>query len=147
MFHQENLLIQSLQEPINTEKNIRPISLNWIRGHTSIIVNEAADTEAKDATLKDMIDIYLPRFAIKNKISKQVLIKWQKRWDEADTGRLTHEYFSQAFPKKNPPSTVSNKSREVSILFPAILKKKCKMWWRNTNASSRYLTLRQYPLL
>ncbi|GBO22825.1 hypothetical protein AVEN_275018-1 [Araneus ventricosus] len=67
----------------------RPI--NRLRAHVGYSCNEAADVLAKKAT-QEGIPTYIPapRNHIKNLLQKESSIRWQKEWDNVETGRGVH---------------------------------------------------------
>ncbi|XP_035209471.1 uncharacterized protein LOC118183959 [Stegodyphus dumicola] len=98
----QTLLIKALKELIATERTFRTVNLNWIRGHTGIDGNEAADQAAKEASNKAEVDCHLPNpiLAAKDRLLKDAIQKWQERWDNAETGRLTFDYFPKVSLKR-----------------------------------------------
>ncbi|GBM26913.1 hypothetical protein AVEN_264760-1 [Araneus ventricosus] len=59
--------------------------------HVGYSGNEAADVLAKKAT-QEGIPIYIPtpRNHIKSLLQKESIIRWQKEWDNGETGRSVH---------------------------------------------------------
>ncbi|GBM91476.1 hypothetical protein AVEN_237626-1 [Araneus ventricosus] len=95
-----------------------------IRAHVGYSGNEAADVLAKKAT-QEGIPTYIPvpRNHIKSLIQKESIIRWQKEWDNGETGRSVHNVL----PKIKTTPTPWQKP-EIMFLtghgpFPTYLKR------------------------
>ncbi|XP_035216995.1 uncharacterized protein LOC118190407 [Stegodyphus dumicola] len=80
----------------------RNINLHWIKGHTGHEGNELADTCAKQATLKSLIDVYLPTCieTLKNTLKNRIIDVWQVFWDKDSKGRYTYRFFRTVNKKR-----------------------------------------------
>ncbi|XP_023219040.1 uncharacterized protein LOC111621190 [Centruroides sculpturatus] len=93
-----NIKLVVVRESINILKQLKrkiTINLNWIKGHANIQGNERADLLARTATKGTNICYYnyTPVTWLKKKIREHIWYRWQKRWDEGTTGRITHDYI------------------------------------------------------
>lgn len=117
--HSDSLsALQALSNPHNTSPiinnintlllNTSGIRFNWTKAHVGTLGNELADHAAKiasqathktsfihDYTTSQIktINIPLPRSHIKQETKKISLIIWQEEWNQAQTGRTTHDFF------------------------------------------------------
>ncbi|GBM75105.1 hypothetical protein AVEN_74190-1 [Araneus ventricosus] len=67
------------------------IKFGWIKAHVGYSGNEAADGLAKKATQEGIPTfIPAPRNHIKSLLQKESIIRWQKEWDNGETGRSVH---------------------------------------------------------
>ncbi|GBM92098.1 hypothetical protein AVEN_96541-1 [Araneus ventricosus] len=84
-------IAQQTQEMLLKSTNIK---LGWIRAHVGYSGNEAADELAMKAT-QEGIPTYIPapRNHIKSLLQKESIIRWQKEWDNGETGRSVHNVF------------------------------------------------------
>ncbi|XP_023223937.1 uncharacterized protein LOC111625128 [Centruroides sculpturatus] len=80
---------------INKHKHKHNISFNWVRGHSGVAGNEAADHLAKTAATSSLPSTYnrIPLSKIKQWSRQLALQEWQSEWDCGDTGRVTHNYI------------------------------------------------------
>ncbi|GBM87215.1 hypothetical protein AVEN_129732-1 [Araneus ventricosus] len=77
-------IAQQTQEILLKSTNIK---LGWIR---------AADVLAKKATVEGIPTyIPVPRSHIKNLLQKESIIRWQKEWDNGETGRSVHNVLPE----------------------------------------------------
>ncbi|XP_067130869.1 uncharacterized protein [Centruroides vittatus] len=93
-----NIKLIAVRENINILKHLRSkirINLNWIKGHAGTQGNERADLLARSAPnwTNDYNYSYTPITWLKKNIKEFIWQRWQKRWDEGTTGRITHEYI------------------------------------------------------
>jgi len=90
----EHSVVEEIKRII-TRNNIN-IKLHWVKAHAGIWENELVDAEAKAATTKSEVDIYvkLTKIQLKNKIRTESLKAWQDRWELSDVGRDTFRIFS-----------------------------------------------------
>ncbi|XP_067118880.1 uncharacterized protein [Centruroides vittatus] len=74
---------------------IRKTSFHWIPGHQGNPGNELADKLAKRASVleSEPTCTKLPNTWLKNKLSILNINQWQRDWDSADTGRMTHRFI------------------------------------------------------
>ncbi|XP_023222702.1 uncharacterized protein LOC111624141 [Centruroides sculpturatus] len=94
--------IRKLQEL--TALNIR-VDFHWIKGHSGITGNERADLLARKARTLASTTSYtgISKNYVKNEIHKIILKLWQSRWDNGDTGRLTHSFFPSPTDSMHDP--------------------------------------------
>ena len=68
------------------------VVLSWIPGHQNITYNEKADSMAKEALNQKPCSEMSASFpACKVQLLKQIMSRWQTRWDRSNTGRATHD--------------------------------------------------------
>jgi len=68
------------------------VVLSWIPGHQNITYNEKADSMAKEALNQKPCSEMSASFpACKVQLLKQIMSRWQTRWDRSSTGRVTHD--------------------------------------------------------
>ncbi|GBM62090.1 hypothetical protein AVEN_182255-1 [Araneus ventricosus] len=78
------------------------IKVGWIRTHFGYSGNEAADVLAKKATQEESPTyIPAPRNHIKSLLQKESIIRWQKEWDNGETGSSVYSVL----PKVNTTPT------------------------------------------
>lgn len=67
--------------------------------HTGILSNETANTLAKEATAKSIIDIHLPLplSCIKRILKDKTITEWQTIWHNVGKGRHTHNLIPIVF--------------------------------------------------
>ncbi|GBO01829.1 hypothetical protein AVEN_255447-1 [Araneus ventricosus] len=100
------------------------IKLGWIRAHVGYSGNEAADVLAKKAT-REGIPTYIPapRNHIKSLLQKESIIRWQKEWDNGETGRSVHNVL----PKVKTTPTPGQRPEIMFVTghgpFPTYLKR------------------------
>ncbi|GBO05144.1 hypothetical protein AVEN_266012-1 [Araneus ventricosus] len=82
-------IAQQTQEILLNSTNIK---LGWIKAHVGYSGNDAADVLAKKAT-KEGIPTFIPapRNHTKSLLQKESIIRWQKEWDNGETGRSVHK--------------------------------------------------------
>ncbi|GBM14315.1 hypothetical protein AVEN_128372-1 [Araneus ventricosus] len=92
-------IAQQTQEILLKSTNIK---LGWITAHVGYSGNEATDVLAKKATQEE-IPSYIPAASnhIKSLLQKESIIRWQKEWDNGETGRSVHNVL----PKVKTPLT------------------------------------------
>ncbi|GBM95144.1 hypothetical protein AVEN_249011-1 [Araneus ventricosus] len=91
-------IAQQTQEILLKSTNIK---LGWIKAHVGYSGNEAADVLAKKATQEGIPTfIPAPRNHIKSLLQKEFIIRWQKEWDNGETGRSVHNVLPKV--KKTP---------------------------------------------
>ncbi|GBN58428.1 hypothetical protein AVEN_225387-1 [Araneus ventricosus] len=93
-------IAQQTQEILLKSTNIK---LGWIRAHVGYSGNEAADILAKKAT-QEGIPTYIPapRNHIKSLLQKESIIRWQKEWDNGETGRSVHNVLPKVKTTPTP---------------------------------------------
>ncbi|GBN72732.1 hypothetical protein AVEN_21063-1 [Araneus ventricosus] len=81
-------IAQQTQEILLKSTNIK---LGCIKAHVGYSGYETADVLAKKAT-QEGIPTYIPapRNHIKSLLQKESIIRWQKEWDNGETGRSVH---------------------------------------------------------
>ncbi|XP_023233541.1 uncharacterized protein LOC111633237 [Centruroides sculpturatus] len=82
--------LHSVFSPHNKGDNIL-----WVRGHTGVPGNEAADQLAKQAAASSLTPCYnkIPASKIRQWTLEFALGQWQEEWDNGSTGRLTHTFI------------------------------------------------------
>ncbi|XP_023213788.1 uncharacterized protein LOC111616634 [Centruroides sculpturatus] len=82
--------LHSIFSPHNKGDNIL-----WVRGHTGVPGNEAADQLAKQAAASSLTPCYnkIPASKIRQWTLEFALGQWQEEWDNGSTGRLTHTFI------------------------------------------------------
>ncbi|GBN57901.1 hypothetical protein AVEN_228741-1 [Araneus ventricosus] len=99
-FDTKSPIAQQTQEILLKSTNIK---LGWIRAHVVYSGNEVADVLAKKAT-QEGIPIYIPtpRNHIKSLLQKESIIRWQKEWDNGQTGRSVHSVLPKVKTTPTP---------------------------------------------
>ncbi|XP_023222859.1 uncharacterized protein LOC111624280 [Centruroides sculpturatus] len=71
------------------------VHFKWVRGHSGVAGNEAADSLAKTAAASSLPLSYekIPPSKIKQWNYELALQHWQHQWDNGNTGRLTHKFI------------------------------------------------------
>ncbi|XP_023236583.1 uncharacterized protein LOC111635749 [Centruroides sculpturatus] len=71
------------------------IQFKWVRGHSGVVGNEAADRLAKSAAVSTLPSSYskIPLSKIKHWSYQIALHQWQEEWNNSDTGRLTFDFI------------------------------------------------------
>ncbi|GBL90274.1 hypothetical protein AVEN_130375-1 [Araneus ventricosus] len=93
-------IAQQTQEILLKSTNIK---LGWIRAHVGYSGNEAADVLAKKAT-QEGIHTYIPapRNHIKSLLQNESIIRWQKEWDNGETGRSVYNVLPKVKTTPTP---------------------------------------------
>ncbi|GBN75584.1 hypothetical protein AVEN_131673-1 [Araneus ventricosus] len=77
--------------------------LRRIKAHVGYSGNEAADVLAKKATQEGIPTfIPAPRNHIKSLLQKESIIRWQKEWDNGETGRSVHNVLPKVKTTPTP---------------------------------------------
>ncbi|GBM58918.1 hypothetical protein AVEN_80718-1 [Araneus ventricosus] len=93
-------IAQQTQEILLKSTNIK---LGWIKAHVGYSGNEAADVLAKKATQEGIPTfIPAPRNHIKSLLQKESIIRWQKEWDNGETGRSVHNVLPKVKTTPTP---------------------------------------------
>ncbi|GBM78719.1 hypothetical protein AVEN_243986-1 [Araneus ventricosus] len=114
-------IAQQTQEILLKSTNIK---LGWIKAHVEYSGNEAPDVLAKKAT-QEGIPTYIPvpRNHIESLVQKESIIRWQKEWDNGETGRSVHNVL----PKVKTTPTPSQRPEIIFVTghgpFPTYLKR------------------------
>lgn len=77
-------------------KSSKTFYFGWVKGHMGLEGNEKADELAKSAVTDDSLPYYFlpyPSSFLKQKLKKQILQKWQDRWDYSEVGQYTRKFF------------------------------------------------------
>ncbi|GBM92662.1 hypothetical protein AVEN_47973-1 [Araneus ventricosus] len=114
-------IAQQTQEILLKSTNIK---LGWIKAHVGYSGNEAADVQAKKATQEGIPTfIPAPRNHIKSLLQKESITRWQKEWDNGETGRSVHNVL----PKVKATSTPWQRPEIMFVTghcpFPTYLKR------------------------
>ncbi|GBN39919.1 Putative protein in type-1 retrotransposable element R1DM, partial [Araneus ventricosus] len=114
-------IAQQTQEILLKSTNIK---LGWIKAHVGYSGNEAADVLAKKATQEGIPTfIPAPRNHIKSLLQKESITRWQKEWDNGETGRSVHNVL----PKVKTTSTPWQRPEIMFVTghgpFPTYLKR------------------------
>ncbi|GBO14057.1 hypothetical protein AVEN_4756-1 [Araneus ventricosus] len=114
-------IAQQTQEILLKSTNIK---LGWIKAHVGYSGNEAADVLAKKATQEGIPTfIPAPRNHIKSLLQKESIIRWQKEWDNGETGNSVHNVL----PKVKTTSTPWQRPEIMFVTghgpFPTYLKR------------------------
>ena len=91
-------VIQRLRASLHALKSQEvAVSVRWIPSHSGIEYNELADLAAQTAFEKATVvsqgSVSLP--ACKWLVTKQVNRRWQQRWNQSVTGRVTYSFIPQ----------------------------------------------------
>lgn len=125
-----------------TDKNIH---FRWVKAHTGETYNEMVDLLAKEATKRDNIDITcrIPLIHIKKELTKDILKKWQSRWDNSDKGRAVHHIIPNINPKRLHGDFFLNQVLTEHGAFPAYMKRffnrSDACWCRNNIGTVHHL--------
>ena len=93
-------IAQLTQETLLNSTNI---NLGWIKAHVGYSGNEAADALAKKAAEEGTpTQIPAPRSHLKNLLRKESIIRWQREWDEGETGRRVHNVLPKVKTTPSP---------------------------------------------
>ncbi|GBM63019.1 hypothetical protein AVEN_143449-1 [Araneus ventricosus] len=93
-------IAQQIQKMLLKSTNIK---LGWIKAHVRYSVNEAADALFKKVTQEGIPTfIPAPRNHIKSLLQKESTIRWQKEWDNSETGRSVHNVLPKVKTTPNP---------------------------------------------
>ncbi|GBL95223.1 hypothetical protein AVEN_253549-1 [Araneus ventricosus] len=96
----DDFLLRSYKEILLKSTNIK---LGWIKAHVGYSGNEAADVLAKKATQEGIPTfIPAPRNHIKSLLQKESIIRWQKEWDNGETGWSVHNVLSKVKTTRTP---------------------------------------------
>ncbi|GBL90182.1 hypothetical protein AVEN_130308-1 [Araneus ventricosus] len=80
-----------------------PSRASCYTGGLSLGGNEAADLPAKKATQEGIATfIPAPRNHIKSLLQKESIIRWQKEWDNGETGRSVHNLLPKVKTTPTP---------------------------------------------
>ncbi|GBN12403.1 hypothetical protein AVEN_44620-1 [Araneus ventricosus] len=91
---------QQTQEILLKSTNIK---LGWFKAHVGYSGNETVDEQAKKATQKGIPTfIPAPRNHIKSLLQKESIIRWQKEWDNGETGRSVHNVLPKVKTTPTP---------------------------------------------
>ncbi|XP_023235530.1 uncharacterized protein LOC111634927 [Centruroides sculpturatus] len=103
--------VTEILEILKYLRNNIQINLNWVKGHAEIKGNERADLLARSAPywLNNTIFNYTPTSWLKRIIRENIWKKWQKRWNESNTGRITHGFI--------PDVQTRNKNKHLAPNF------------------------------
>lgn len=87
-----NLLAVEIRELMRSRS--MHVCLSWTRAHVGTEGNEEADRLAKEATtdIEVAFSLFPLSFAMRT-MTGNVMERWDRRWIEADTGRVTFEFF------------------------------------------------------
>ncbi|XP_035219381.1 uncharacterized protein LOC118192494 [Stegodyphus dumicola] len=81
---------------------ITKVKLHWIRGHRGYRGNEKADElDKKGISSTERINCKIPLRSIVRKTKEQVLILWQRRWQEEETGRSTFKILPKISERRH----------------------------------------------
>ncbi|XP_075972454.1 uncharacterized protein LOC142974177 [Anticarsia gemmatalis] len=88
-------LVTQIHKIIQTYRGIKQISLKWVKAHTGIIGNEAADAAAKLATQLHRAPDYssFPMSYVKHQLRKRSTDLWQTRYTSSEQGQHTKNIF------------------------------------------------------
>ncbi|XP_067131222.1 uncharacterized protein [Centruroides vittatus] len=93
--HNRGENIAQIHRYLSTNSHKHVISFGWVRGHTGVPGNEAADRLGKQAAASSLIPCYnkIPASKIKQWTWEFALSQWQEEWDNGSTGRFTHTFI------------------------------------------------------
>ncbi|GBN88228.1 hypothetical protein AVEN_94538-1 [Araneus ventricosus] len=114
-------IAQQTQEILLKSTNIK---LGWINAHVGYSGNEAADVLVKKAT-QEGIPTFIPaaRNHIKSLLQKESIIRWQKEWDNGETGRSVHNGLPKVKTTPTPWQRPEIMFVTGHVLFPTYLKR------------------------
>ncbi|GBN02881.1 hypothetical protein AVEN_153235-1 [Araneus ventricosus] len=114
-------IAQQTQEILLKSTNIK---LGWIKAHVGYSGKEAADVLAKKATQEGIPTfIPAPRNHIKCLLQKESIIRWQKEWDNGETGRSVHNVLPKVKTTPTPWQRPEIMFLTVHGQFPTYLKR------------------------
>jgi hypothetical protein len=91
------MLIDDIRADITSLKERETVTnIHWIPGHVDLAPNEVADKAAKEAASEagqNNVSTMLSLQTVKGKIRLHTRDRWQKMWDNSETGRNVHDQF------------------------------------------------------
>lgn len=114
---QESSLVRSIRGMYSLiRKRGNQLVFVWIKGHSNIPGNDAADREAKLATyLPIEMSIRTPTTALKSKLHQCVKRKWQERWASPTTS-TGHFYLKHSAKATDRPAIFGEtRAEQVSL--------------------------------
>ena len=99
-FPTSDAMVSSILHLLQSFPPQKTVSFTWVRGHTGIMGNEAADKLAKQAAQNFNINTFnfvpFPTSFLKYQLKQNLLLQWQTTWTSSEKGRYTFKFFPKA---------------------------------------------------
>lgn len=119
ILHQYHTVLSRVRVLLQALHSLNVVTaLAWIPGHSGVFYNERADSMAKLALSRhaDVSEEPLTFPSCKSLILKQVVARWQDRWDNSTTGRVTYEMIPVVGYK-----TIYPRNRCIAVSYARLL--------------------------